>query len=314
MALESAQELKNNVLFRASEPTTGASGWDDQVLVYLNRAYTSLAMGASEFLSEVVNDWWWMRARDVLTLEPVYETGTISVTKGSTSITFSTAPSDSMEGRRLRVTNDDTVYVIDSHTAGLTGATLDSEYVGDTDSAASFELMKVNYSLSSSVASLISPMIGFDGRRQIHGMSPERMDFLYPLVRLKPGAPRAFALEDESTVRFSHGGHDDGTSMRVEYRYRPVVSELTDSTSSIPLVPIQFRHILADMALVYVLMDKNDDRADAIALQARAGLTAMVRENRRRLAKMDGMAGHIFPRMGQVHESRVLTESGLVVR
>lgn len=109
----------------------------------------------------------------------------------------------------------------------------------------------------------------------------------------------------------------NGESMRVEYRYRPAVAELTDSLSSIPLVPLQWRHLLSDMALTYLLLDKNDDRSNAIALSARTGLAAMLKENRRRLTKIGGSyTGKIFPRGDAAHSNRIdllRTQTGLII-
>jgi hypothetical protein len=205
--------------------------------------------------------------------------------------------------------------VIQTHSAAATLATLDGNYTGETNTAASFDIMKIEYALSSAVQVLMSPMTAFREPHRIYGIQPERMDELFPMMRLRPGVPEAFALEDERTVRFSHGGLTDGNQMRIEYRYRPFITDLTDSTSSIPLVPTQWMHILADMALVYVLLDKNDDRSNAAALGARTGLAAMLKENRRRTVKVDHLAGYIRPRQSQRLNTRgpIRTASGLII-
>jgi hypothetical protein len=140
----------------------------------------------------------------------------------------------------------------------------------------------------------------FADREQVMGMTPERMDELYPISRLTVGVPEAFALENETQIRFSHGGDDEGRFLRVEYDYRPKVVDLTDSPTSIPLVPSQWMHLLADFALVYIMMDKNDDRSNAVALAGRTGLGAMLKENRRRLIKIDKNAGKIIVRQDKV--------------
>jgi len=317
--LSNARELKEDVLFRASEPLTG-SQWDSKTLDYLNRTYRTLSTGASEFLPEYVEDWWWMRQDANLLLEPIYNTGTMLVTLGSTSITFNPAPAVSMVGRRLRITSGNSppdLFIISAHTAASTAATLDGAFTGDTQATASFEIMKVEYALSSLVQVLMSPMAAFQMPNRIYGVSPERLDELFPTVRLRGGIPECFALEDERTVRFSHGGRTDGKQMRVEYRYRPFVTDLTDSTASIPLVPTQWMHVLADMALVYVLLDKNDDRSNAAALGARSGLGAMLKENRRRNTKIDYLSGHIAPRQGlnrkNPNSGPLRTETGLII-
>lgn len=297
MPLSNVRELKEDVLFRASEGLTG-SAWDSKVIDYLNRVYRTLAAGASEFLPEYVDDWWWMRAADNLMIEPIYNTGFVSMTQGSDLITFSVPPDFSISGRRLRFIGHSDLFIIDTHLASEATAILDEPYTGNTDPASAFEAMKVEYDLSVMAQVLISPMIGFKTPHRVLGMAPERMDELYPLMNLRPGIPEAFSLEDENRVRFSHGGRTDGITMRMEYRYRPVVDDLTDSVMSIPLVPAQWMHVLGDMALVYVLLDKNDDRSNAAALGARTGLAAMLKENRRRINKIDHLAGHIAPRQG----------------
>jgi hypothetical protein len=314
MPYENTAEIKNDVLFRGSEGQT-ASGWDAKVIDYINRVYRTLCAGASEFLPEYVEDWWWLRSDDVLTLLPVTTAGAVAVTQDDVNVTFSVPPVPSVVGYRLRVENHPEIFKVDTHIAGAMAATLDAPYTGPTGAASAYRLMKVEYPLAANVASIISPMIGYRQNPKIIGLSPERMDVLFPLPELTTGIPRAFALENEQLVRFSHGGRTDGVSMRIDYRFRPTVADLTDDVLSIPLVPLQWRHLLADMALTYLLLDKNDDRSNAVALAARTGLAGMLKENRRRIPKMDSDAGHIFPR-GDIGHSRrgpLRTESGLII-
>lgn len=312
-----SRDIIQDILFRGFEPSSGAD-WGDKALDYLNRVYNMVCAGSSEFLPEYIDDWWWLRSRGVLTLLPAITEGTVEVTEGSTAITFSSAPAASVEGYRLRVGTHPEVFQVASHVAAAPGAVLDSEWTGDTTAAGTYKLMKVTYSLAASVQSILSPFRGFRKNPEIIGLAPERFDDLFPATELNPGIPTAFSLENTQTVRFSHGGLDTGKSMRLEYVYRPSVTALTDSPSSIPLVPVEYRHILADMALTYVFLDKNDDRSNAIALSARTGYSAMVKENRRRLKKMGAeTVGHIYPRESQRHPRRnvgpIRTESGLII-
>lgn len=312
--LDNTQALINDALFRAGE-VPGASEWDNKALDYITREYRALCAGASEFLPEVVSDWWWMRATGVLTILPVYKTGTASVAQNSTSVTLSTAPTADLNGRYFKVNDHPDIFIILSQVG--TAVILDSPYTGPTNSAAGFQAAKLTYTLDATVSALLSPIRSFRDNPQIMGLSPERMDTLYPLGRTSlTGVPQAFALENEQTIRFSHGGRDDDLSMRMEYRYRPVVSDLQNLTSSIPLVPLQFRHVLADMTLVYLYMDKNDDRVVAVGTSARSTLGAMTRENKRRLTKMDMNVGRILPRQSSLRrnfEGALRTESGLII-
>jgi hypothetical protein len=311
------RDLKNDIMFRASEPLSGQD-WGAAAIDYLNRVYNTLCAGASEFLPEYVDDWWWLRGRGVLTLLPIVTAGTLTVTEGSAAITFSAGPALSTVGYRLRVEGHPEIFEILTHTAAATAATLDSPYTGESSVAVAYKLMKVTYDLDAQVQAITGPIVGYRNNPQIIGISPERMDDLWPLASINPGVPTTFALESEQSVRFNAGGRDDGTSMRVEYRYRPFVTPLTDSEDSVPLVPIQWRHILSDMALTYVFLDKNDDRSNAVALAARTGLAGMLKENRRRLKKMGSEAvGHIYPRQPRGFSRRtngpLRTESGLII-
>lgn len=316
MPYVSARDLKQDTLFRAGESVSGVSGWNTQVLDYVNRVYTSLANGASEFLPEFVDDWWWMRSSGVLALLPAYDTGSVAVVNGSAAATLSGVSALSLAGYRLRVDGCPDVFVVQTHVAATDAITLDMPFTGDTSSAVAFKAMKVTYALNASVAGLISPMLAFRGEKQILGMTPERMDTLWPMSDIKAGAPSAFAMLSDQTVQFSHGGLDDGTTMRVEYRFRPSITLLEDSDASVPLVPVQYRHLLTDMALAYIMTDKNDDRAAAHAATAKSGLVAMVRENRRRLVKTSTEVATIRPRQNPSasrFNGPLRTESGLII-
>jgi len=331
MPYENTRQLKEDVLFRASEPLGGASAWEPKIVDYLNRCYRELATGASAFLPEYIEDWWWMRESSYFILEPAYETGTITATKGSTVVTLTNPPNFDPIGWRLRFKDTQVPDIFEVTVAGVAqpNLTLDAPYTGASATGAGFFLMKTNYQPVASVRPqvLLGPMRAFRNPERIYGVSQERLDELWPLARLMPGVPQAFAIVQELNefqnpgepweVRFSHGGLINGQQMRVDYWFRPVLADLTDTTDSIPRVPAQWRHILADMALVQTLLDKNDDRANAAALGARTTLAAMLKENRRRNIKVDFKAGHIAPR-GVVGTpgSRpypIRTESGLII-
>lgn len=306
MPFTSARDLKEDVLFRAGESTT-TSQWNVKAIDYLNRAYRALCSGASEFMPDSVEDWAWMHSNGLLRLEPARRDNPVTVTLGSTAIVFDTVIADSVVGWRLRVDGHSDVYMILTHVAGTNTAVLDSPYNGLSAASHLNYLMKVVYSLDASAAYIMSPLKLYQREGGILGMSPERLDSLFSGFRFGPGLPIAFATETPQSIRFSHGGNTDGTFQRVEYRYKATVTDLTDSGASIPLVPIEHRHVLADMALVYIFADKNDDRAAIAGAAAKATLSAMARENKHIVSKMDPGAGRIFTRQGDVLGPRYLT-------
>lgn len=313
--LDNTQALVDDALFRSGE-IPGASEWDAKAVDYINRAHRAICSGAFEFLPEFVTDWWWMRANGLLTLLPIFNTGTAAVTQDNTGITFSVAPTFDPTGRRFKVDGWGETYVVASGAAGNPNAVLDSPFNGVTNPAALFKLMKTNYTLAANIAAIMSPVTSFKDNPRLYGVSPERLDELFPLPNLQAGIPYAFALESPSEIRFSHGGRSDGISVRMEYRYRPTVVDLTYSPTSFPLIPIDHRHVLSDVVTFYLMTDKNDDRAVTIGTSARSTLGAMTKDNTKRMQKMDQFAGMIVPRQSAWRNRRwgpLRTESGMII-
>lgn len=308
------QDFINDALFRAGE-IPGSSEWDTRAVDYLNRAYRSIINGTSEYLPEVVENWWWHRAEGVLDLEPVYHTGTVAVVSGSSTITFSSPPPTSIGGWRLKVKEHSDIFIVRSHAGMAAQGFLDIPYNGPSAAAAEFQLMKTTYLNVPSLASMLSPFTSFQGNVQITGMTPERLDFLYPIQRLSPGVPKAFAIVDDRGFRFSHGGLLDGQHIRLEYRFKPTVSDLENSAVTQTGIPGAYSPILADMVTVDIMMDKNDDRAAAVAQRIRGLLKAMFLENRKIALKVDPRIGAIYPRQSHMdrHNGPLRTESGLII-
>lgn len=93
----------------------------------------------------------WARARRplVLELQPPYTTGSVTLTLGSVSGTFSVAPSASVEGWFLQLsggTNPE-VYRIASHTAASTSFQLDAAFTQTTVTSSTFSIFKLDYDL-----------------------------------------------------------------------------------------------------------------------------------------------------------------------
>jgi hypothetical protein len=320
-------DLLDSVLFRAGEPMDSTSDFYTVALIYLNRAYQAIWSGASELDQNVDNQtWWWLRKSTpgILTLLPVIETGTVLVTNNSTSITFSSAPATSVAGYHFKVNTHADVFRISAHTAAAAGATLDGVYTGTTAAAASYRLMKLEYDLASDAMAPISPFRAYqDSIDEIEIMDLKELERSWSLSTFEAGVPKAFAIvgerlssTDAMTIRFSHGGGLDGTTdlIRVDYDYFFMPTDLADDTAE-PLIPRQYRKILADFALGWLLTDKEDNRAAAAFGAAREGLRAMQRENRRRWTKAGRSMGRIFPR--QTHMDRRIaplrTTSGHII-
>ena len=84
-----------------------------------------------------------------------YSTGTVLVTKGSTTVTGSgTTFTSAMVGRKFLVDGDGVAYKVDSYTSA-TVIVLETEYRGATNSAASYYIFEDEYKLAGDCATIL---------------------------------------------------------------------------------------------------------------------------------------------------------------
>ena len=311
-------DIIDDVLTRAGEPTDTSSDEYENVVTWLNRAYQGIWSGGSEIDPTIHEIWWWLRkdSQGVLTLNPVIDTGTVDVSNNSTSITFSSAPTPSVAGRHFKVVGHSDVFVISSHNAGEVGATLESVYTGDDNSAASYKVMQFDYDLASDVLYLNAPMWAYqDSRHDIYITDLPTLRTRWPIQNLNSGVPRHFAMTGDKKVRFSHfGGLTSTDLIKIDYEYMRVPDDLADDSTE-PIVPREYRKILADWALGMLLDKKEDSRAGGAFALAKNGLVAMARRNRRELLLNTKNYAKIQPRQGDILRLNgpIRTESGLII-
>ena len=319
--LQFSADILDDILFRAGEPTDGTSDFDADALRALNRAYQALWMGGSELDPTINEDWWWLLADPplTLTLEPLIDGGTVSVTNNNTSATFSTTPSPLIDSDVtnwfLKIDGHPDVFRVKSISSAT--ATLDSVYTGKTDTAAGYRLMKLEYALNSNVLRITGPMRTFaESRDRIDGIALLELEERYPLRLVSSGVPRNFAHITETKVRMSHYGLTSSTGLiRVEYHFLEKPTLLPDNTSEQPVIPWQYRKNLADWALWFLQANKNDSKAASTFALAKSGLAAMAVEHRHRMATQGNNMGKIIPRQDQEHRALnvIRTESGLIL-
>ena len=322
-------DLIDDVLFRAGEPTDGTSDFQDAAVRYLNRAYQSVWRGGAELVPDIYEDWWWLRryGSGQIIILPVYDTGTASVTNNSQSVTLSTTPQRSASNISLnrsffKVDNHADVFRITTHTSGTTAVTLDSVYTGETNTAASFRAMFLDYTLATEAATLVSPMRVYQGNQnKIEGISADNLWQKWPMEQCSAGVPENFAevginATGGRAVRFSHyGGTDDTDLIRVDYDYIYRASDIANNAASEIEMPREWRKVLCDFALYFLLLDKEDNRAAAALQLATGGLRAMSAANRREKALQSKQVGKIHPRSGRMSNGRgpLRTENGFLI-
>src|SRR5688572_10347425 len=152
-------------------------------------------------------DWWWLKQYTVINTGAKITAGTVNVTEGSASITFSTAPQRlsanvSVANNVLVIpgsaSDPNAAYRILSHTSGNTTATLDAAFTGETDTTAGYTVYQVAYNLPADLGKL---------------MTVKRYGYLEPLNRIgiedlsylrswntMEGAPQYYSIFDFATA------------------------------------------------------------------------------------------------------------------
>lgn len=145
----STSDIVDRVLRKIGETTNGTSPYETDALETLNEVHQTIISGGTLFDQEVDEPWTWARSQHpmTLTLEPAYETGNINIGNGLETITFSSAPTNSLQGWHLKVDGHSEWYVIKKHVGGQTEAKLSHKYLGSSSSAASYKAVKLDYEL-----------------------------------------------------------------------------------------------------------------------------------------------------------------------
>lgn len=306
--LQTTQDIVKDVLDRADELTDGSSDFDANALEYINRSYRELWMGGGPFSPDVNVDWWWLRDFGILTMVPAIEDQTIALTNNSTAAVLTATATADITGWFLKVDNVSDIFKVSAVTG--TAVTLDSVWTGTTATGTA-DILPLEYTMATGMLRVLDPMkTDRSGHAEIKGMDIDEMEAAYPLSGIGQGIPTRYANVSESVVRFN--AYEDEL-VRVRYPYLKQPADLVNTATDVPLVPLQYRSVLADMALYYLLHDKEDSREQKIVLQAQAGIKAMVNEHRRRQVRT-GDVGAIRPRKPSGTDRPLLrTESGFII-
>jgi hypothetical protein len=343
-------ELIRYALFRSGELTSGALGDGDfyntddggQVLQYINDTLEGLILGSALGLSGEAGqplpsvDWWWARKQPpgVLILKAPVSTGTVSVTKGLQTLTFSTlltegtslygsatygsgtygGPLD-LTGHRIRIGSSAYLPRIASTdtTGNFTVATLDAPWPDTSVSAGVYTAFKLEYDLA-------SDFVRFAGEPTLSKwpwtfpvIDTSTLEDTFPIAAITGGTPQAAALIGSQRIRLSHYPLD---LERVEYPYIYLPDKLT-LTSTELFLPPHHRRILGVGAAYFITYDKADSKAGDIRAEFHALFRAMVAEHNKHQRKMSRGFGALYYRLGQVRglpgQGPLRTASGLII-
>lgn len=312
--LTTTEDLRLDALFRAGEPASSSSVLYDKALEYLNRVQQDLVLGGgvavgrdlatsagiyAHVVDLPITDWWWARKqpRGIVTTDALIETGTVTVTEGSTLVTFSSAPAASVAGWRLEVSKLPTVPRILTHTGGVATATMDAPWPEDTQTAASYVVYNVEYDLADDFLRFAgSPYLHSRYMDPIPVSSRETHDQAYPFGTFFKEPPTAAAMIQPARIQLNSY---DTRAYRLEYDYIFMPEDLTDTVDEEPLLPRHHRATLSIGAAMLLAFDKSDDRAENLASEFRERVRRMVQEHRKQLSDGSMTFGTHRTRLGQ---------------
>ncbi len=314
--LETTAQILHDVLVRAGESKDDETDTTyelyDSVLEWMNRAY--------RFISNARTDWPWLRKTPpgVLSLLPKVSTGTVTATAGSTTLTFSTIPLNSLGSNVSLATyffharGDIDTFRIVTHTSGTTTATLDLAYTGASGSGKAYDAYPLEYNLAADFVRLIDPMTisgsnymtGTYG--EIKGISPSDMNRSFPTAFITQGNPDYFCFIGDSRVRFNRY---PTAIRRLEYNYHYRPADLTASVD--PVLPIERRILIGDFALAMLLDTLSDDRADRWLQLANLNIQNFLTEYEYRIMRQSPNLLRILPRSRTSKPYSIRSESGL---
>ena len=252
---------------------TGVTATETQAKRYVNIALHDMHIGFEYRFP------WAERSARLLTQDE-YDTGTLTATKGSTTITGSgtawntnndfTVKNMRANGK-IRIAGSTTPYVI-SAVGSDTSATLTSKFVETTTSDATYVYYEDEYDLASDFLRPVD-MQQFSDQMSIELIGRTEFRRRYP-VNSTTGRPTVATLIDSAPsgnttpVRRVRFFKPPSTAMSIPYTY--ITSNLAVSSTGTaaanmsaatdePIIPLRYRHALVFHALYHWMRDKKDD-------------------------------------------------------
>ena len=254
--------------------TTGQTATDNQAKRYINIALHDMHLGHQYKFP-------WCERQATLIVQAPYETGTVSIAVGSTSLagassTWNTNNSygvaNMRAGGKVTIAGTTDIYRVSSVTNDTT-ATLSTRYVASSDASASdYRYFEDEYALASDFLRPVDIQI-FSSAFRIPIVSRTEFRSRYPRPNVS-GRPRVACLFDEgfsgstTPVRKVVFYPYPDAAYVIPYAYittavgvSSVGANLTSLSSDTdePIVPLTYRHAIVLHALAHWYRDKKDD-------------------------------------------------------
>lgn len=258
--------------------TTSVTATETQAKRYINIALQDMHLGFDYKFP-------WAERSAFLITQAQYSTGTLTATKGSTTLTGSSTAwntnndftvKNMRANGRIRIAGGINPYTIES-VGGDTAAALSSKFTEETASGATYVYFEPEYDLASDFLRPVD-MQRFSEQMSIDLIGRTEFRRSYPTNSL-PGRPAVASLIDfapsgsTTPIRRVRFHPAPSTAMTIPYSY--ITANLAVSAAGVgaanlsastdePIVPLRYRHAIVFHALSHWYRDKKDDaRADA---------------------------------------------------
>lgn len=222
-------------------------------------------------------NWSFMLGHEIIQTIADITTGTVSINTGSTSLTFSSAPSSSVTNYFIKFSDTNNWYKISSHTAGSTSATLSQSFGGSSNiSAGTYTLRKLFYATSTPFDSILDIKETVNGRF-IKEASARDVDIFLPLYW-----NQGSIYQYTTSVPDSTGGvelsfiYSPSSVINLQVRGIKKLSDMSASTDT-SLIPQRWHSTILDLAAFYAFVSLDDTRSKDFLLRAEQGIEAMMR-------------------------------------
>lgn len=234
----------------------------NRIKKYINRIYQQKVAPRE--------NWNWILKETSIRHKKVYSTGTASITNASTTVTLSAGPATtvgeagSFLDYKIKFEGWDEIYDISAHTAEATAVTIDTAFLGTTNTTATFKIWKPWVALPTDCAEVVETWFDKNTYRPIEGLGIQ--DF-HRRRRMSPyleGVPLFFSQVDHydptpgdaeteadryrKMLLYPARHATEDTTINILYRHE--VTGL-DADADEPILPVEDRDVLVLGALWY---------------------------------------------------------------
>lgn len=273
-------------LQRRVHETTGVTATDNLAKALIDTALQDMHVGFYEKMP-------WAERSATLVTQASYNTGTVAITQGSTSLVgtstlWATTNAFSVNNARANgkivISGDSEIYTV-STVGSDTAITLASMYVGADQTAASYTYFEDEYDLAADFLRPVEQTF-FDQATEIPLIGRREFRFRYPRNNVT-GKPRVATIVDRAPIgnvtpirRIAFWQPPDSAYM-IPYSYitaNLVVSSTGTAQRSFsadadePIVPLQYRHVIVLHALKNYYRDIRDDTRARVVETEYSGL------------------------------------------